>query len=212
MNKTTVIIGVLVLAVFLFFGCGFISTNSEFNSDIRPNDNQKPTKLIENSKIILVKNVKLDYLKLAIEQFCNLYNKESYIATPRLYLLDSEFAITFPYDIEFEQYCYFINYLENAHELSLLPDYKPEVKAWYLTKNGDEWINGDLVDKNIMIYIPEWDEEHDNVYLTTEDGLGFKMGFALGEASQRLDAPVEKFAANPIDFGTIKDKKTIDFQ
>ena len=212
MNTTLLIVGVIVLVMILIIQFGSKSTNPDLSSNIRPNKTQKPTKLIENDKLILVKHIKLDYLKQAIEQFCNTYNQDTYIALPRLFLHDYEFVITFPYNIDFERYCYFINYLENAHELCLLPDYKPDVRAWCSTKIGDAWMKNDLVNINVMIYIPDWDEEHDNVYLTTQDNIGYKMGFALGEASQKLDRPVKKFEDNPIDFNTLSDREAIDFE
>jgi len=203
---------VIVVALILIFQFGFKSTSQDFNSKIRPSTTQKPPKQIENDKLILVKNVKLDYLKQAIEQFCNIYNQETFIALPRLFLLENDFVITFPYNIDIERYCYFINYLENAHELCLKPDYKPDVKAWYTTGLGDAWMKNDLVNKKVMIFIPDWDEEHDNVYLTTQDNLGYKMGFAIGETSQKLDRPAKRFEENPIDKNTLTDKETIDFE
>ena len=212
MSKILVIIGVIVLAVILIFKNGFKSSASDLNSKVRPNNFEKPTKLLDNDKMILVKNLKLDYLKQAIEQFCNMYNREAFIALPRLFILNNEYVITFPYDIDFDKFCYFINYLENAHELCLLPDYKPDVKAWCTTKTSDSWMNDNIANKNVMIYIPEWDEEHDNVYLITEDNLGYKMGFAIGEATQKLDKPVLNYGNNPIDLISLNNKEVIDFE
>lgn len=212
MNKTLIIIGVIVIAVILIFQFGLKSSSSDLTSKNRPSDTRKPSKQIENDKLILVKNLKLDYLKQAIEQFCNIYNQETYIAQPRLFVLDNEFVITFPYNIDFERYCYFINYLENAHDLSLQSDYKPDVIAWYSTRIGDAWMRDDLVNKKVMIFIPDWDEEHDNVYLTTQDNIGYKMGFALGHTSQKLDRLVKSFEENPIELTKLMDKETIDFE
>lgn len=212
MNNTIVIIGVIVLAVILVIKFGFSSSTPDFSRKVRPNNSQKPTKLIDNDKVILVRNLKLDDLKQAIEQFCNIYNQEAFIALPRLFLLDNAYVITFPYNINFERFCYFINYLENAHELCLQPDYKPDVKAWCSTKTGDGWMKDEIVNKNVMLYIPDWDEEHDNVYLITQDNLAYKMGFAIGHTSQKLDRPVLKYENNPVDLSSLKNKEIIDFE
>jgi hypothetical protein len=80
---------VIVIAVILIFQFGLKSSSPDLTSKKRPSNTQKPSKLIENDKLILVKNIKLDYLKQAIEQFCNIYNQETYIAQPRLFLLDN---------------------------------------------------------------------------------------------------------------------------
>jgi len=212
MNKTLLIIGVVLVVGFLFFKFGLKSSESDLKNIARPNDSSKPTEPIVNDKIIIVKNLKLDYLKQAIEQLCNMSNQDRYNALPRLTILDNQFVITFPYDIEFDQFCYFVNYLKYAHDLSLKPDYKPEIKAWCTTKTGFAWMTDEIVNKKVMIYIPDWDKEYDNVYVTTQDDLGYKMGFAMGEEHHKLYKPVFKFEKMTIDLNTLTDRETIDFE
>jgi hypothetical protein len=212
MNKTLLIIGIVIVVGFLIFKFGLKSSDSDLKNTARPDDSNKPTDPVDNNKIIIVKNLKLDYLKQAIEQLCNMSNKERYNALPRLTILDNQFVITFPYDIEFDQFCYFVNYLKYAHDLSLKPDYKPEIKAWCTTKTGFAWMTDEIVNKNIMIYIPDWDKDYDNVYLTTQDNLGYKMGFAMGEEHHKLDKPVIQFDKMTIDLNTLRNRETIDFK
>src|SRR5690606_39859468 len=60
----------------------------------------------------LVNKISKTEIDSILAGFCNMYNKESFQAQPRLYKLnESQFAITFPYDIKFEIYCYFVNYV-----------------------------------------------------------------------------------------------------
>ena len=212
MNKTLIIIGIVLFVGFLIFKFGLKSAQSDLNNNTRPNDANKPTTPIENDKIVVIKNLKLDYLKQAIEQFCNMSNQNKYIALPRLTLLDNQFVITFPYDIEFDQFCYFINYLKYANDLSLNPDYKPEIMAWCTTKSGFAWMTDEIVNKSVMIFIPAWDKEYDNVYLTTQDNIGYKMGFAVGEEHQKLDKPVIQFDKLSFDLNILKDRETIDYK
>lgn len=212
MIKTVIIVGALIFVVILIFKFGSKTSDLDLSNKTRPGDSHKPTKLIDNDKLILVRKLKLDYLKKAIIQFCNIYNQEAFIALPRLTMLDNQYVITFPYDIDFERFCYFVNYLENAHELCLLTDYRPEVKAWCSTQMGDAGMTDDIVNKNVMIYIPDWDEEHDNVYLTTQDNLGYKMGFALGEAHQSIDKPTLTYEVNPIDLYNLTEQEYIDYK
>lgn len=63
-----------------------------------------------------------------------------------------------------------------------------------------------------MIFIPDWDDEHDNEYLTTQDNIAYKMGFALGHTSQKLDRPVKRFEESPIDLSKLSDREIIDFK
>ncbi len=212
MNKTLLIIGIVVVVGFLFFKFGLKSSESDLNNIARPGDSSKPKEPIANDKIIIIKNVKLDYLKQAIEQLCNMSNQDQYNVLPRLSILDHQFVITFPYDIEFDQFCYFVNYIKYAHDLSLKPDYKPEIKAWCTTRAGFAWMTDEIVNKEVMIFIPDWDKDYDNVYLTTQDDLGYKMGFAMGKEHQKLDKPLIKFEKIKMDLNTSTNREMIDFK
>ena len=78
----------------------------------RPTENLFPTNKIANDKLVVVEDVSENDINKILQEFCNSYNKETYQAIPRLTKLsDKKFAITFPYDINFEIYCYFINYV-----------------------------------------------------------------------------------------------------
>ena len=212
MNKTFLIIGIITVVVIVIFKFGTRSTDSDLKNTLRPDGSIKPTTTIKNDKIVVVTNVKIEYLKTAIEQFCNLSNQDQFMVLPRLMILDSKFVITFPYDIEFDQFCFFVNYIKYAHELILKPDYKPEIKAWCTTKAGFAWMTNEITNKHVMIYIPDWDEEYDNVYLTTQDNLGFKMGFALGEEHKRLNKPELQFEKANINLNISEYKKVCDFE
>ena len=61
------------------------------------------------------------------------------------------------------------------------------------------------------MFIPEWDKEHDNVYLTTQYNMGFKMGFAMGESHIKLDKPVLDYTNPPTELLKLTGSQTIDF-
>src|SRR5512133_10596 len=107
MNKTLlfIIVGAIIVAILIY---RFRNSSANSNQQLRPDSSQKPTKIIENDKIIIVKNLKLDYMKQALQQFCDSYNVKSYLVLPRLTMLDNYFVITFPYNIDFERFCYLV--------------------------------------------------------------------------------------------------------
>lgn len=70
----------------------------------------------------------------------------------------------------------------------------------------------EIVNKSVMIFIPAWDKEYDNVYLTTQDNNGYKMGFAVGEEHHKLDKPVMQFDKLSFDLNILKDRETIDYK
>ena len=121
---------------------------------------------------------------------------------------DNEFAITFPYDIDFEIYCYFVNYIYYPMDIK----WKPTVMAWATTNHGDTWVKEDAMNKKVILFVPEDDTEYDNVFMTTENNIGYKLGFAIGENSQRLDAPKITFVTPTFDVNTFPGKQTEDFQ
>lgn len=209
MAKGFLIIGFVIAIIGLVYKFGYAHPKSEPENQIEPKgfeENQK-----DNDKIVIVRKLALDYLKKAIEQFCNKYNKHKIIARPKLSVLENQYLITFPYDIDFEHFCYFINYLKYANELCLKPDYKPEIIAWCSTREGNSWMIDQLINKRVMLFIPESDKEYDNVYLTTEYNLGFKMGFAIGQSHIKLDKPVVEYKNPPKDILKIRGGQTIDF-
>ncbi len=203
-----IVIGIIVIIGFYF---RFIKSSSDFDNTKR-SDFDKPSKFIKNDKIIVIKNIKEDLLKKIITQFCNGYNQNDWKVLPKLTIDKFEYQIVFPYDIDFEIFCYFINYLKYPENLSNQDYHRPEITGWCTTKSTDKWMKSDIENKEVMIYIPDWDDEYDNVYLTTQDNLSFLMGFALGESSKKLEKNMIDFKKRPNNMKITKFIETIDFE
>ena len=199
-----VIIGVLITALFLK---SRISNNKSKNEN-RPANTEFPGGKVDNDKIVLIENASSAEIKKVIQQFCNSYNQEGFKALPLLTIVSANKCIvTFPFDIDFENYCYFINYLYYPNDIF----YKPIIKAWTTTKINDAWMKDEIVNKKVMLYVPVDDKDHDNVYLTTSAYKSYKMGFALGESSQQLSMPKEKYS-EPIKMNEINPGEVIQFK
>ena len=167
----------------------------------RPPADFKPSAKVENDKLVIVSGVTYDDLKRAVQQSCNLNNQTDYAVLPLLTrVTENDFAITFPYDVNFEIFCYFINYLKYPNDIF----YKPTIAAWLTTKRGDEWITDLSENKKVMLFIPEDDDEYDNVFLTTSDNVGYKLGFALGYERQLLDVPKMNFIEPHIEIASLE--------
>ena len=54
--------------------------------------------------------------------------------------------------------------------------------------------------KMTMLFIPESDTEHDNVYAVTEDGIAMILGFAVGYEYQPLPAGAYDFVEAHVEF------------
>jgi hypothetical protein len=179
----------LILAAIIFYALRTKVKTSEPQPDTdtrRPSQSTLPTQTKQNDKLVLVKGTSQADFKHVLTGFCNMYNKENFQAQPRLTkLTEREFVITFPYNMDFEIFCYFINYIEYPMELT----WSPDLTAWTTTKNSDTWITERSANKKAMLFIPTDDTEHDNIYMTTQDNIGYKLGFALGGEKQLLTFP-----------------------
>ena len=181
---------------------------SELNTS-RPPLSQKPTRLVQNDKIIVVMGVTYVDIKKALTDFCNIYNNKDFAVLPRLTKIsDSEFAITFPYDTQFESYAFLVNYLKYPKGIT----WNANVLAWATAKTSDTWITEKSANKKVMLFLADDDKEYDNVFLTTEDGIGYKLGFALGEEKQLLDTPNKAYVPPTVDINSLTGKTSEDFQ
>jgi hypothetical protein len=209
MKIILIIIGAAII-IFIIKACMPAGQKQNPNSDTtRPLNENLPKQENQNAKLVIVDNVSKTEIDNILTGFCNMYNKESFQARPRLYKLsESQFAITFPFDIEFEIYCYFINYVRYPMGF----DKSFSVTAWETTKQTKGWITEKTANKKVMLFIPEDDKEHDNVFLTTEDNIGYKLGFAMGEEKQLLQTPKKTYFAPTIDIKILTEKESQDFQ
>jgi hypothetical protein len=209
MKTILITIGAAIL-IFIIKACMLAGQKQNPNSDTtRPLNENLPKQENQNAKLVIVDNVSKTEIDDILTGFCNMYNKESFQARPRLYKLsERQFAINFPFDIEFEIYCYFINYVRYPMGF----DKSFSVTAWETTKQTKGWITEKTANKKVMLFIPEDDKEHDNVFLTTEDNIGYKLAFAMGEEKQLLQTPKKTYFAPTIDIKILTEKESQDFQ
>ncbi len=175
----------------------------------RPAENHFPTHSVTNDKLVIVEDISENDIKKIIREFCNSYNKETYQAIPRLTKLsDRKFAMTFPFDINFETYCFLINYINYPMGF----DKQFKTIGWATTKPTDIWITEKSVNKNVMLFVSDLDTEYDNVFLTTSDNIGYKLGFAMGEEKQLLNRPEKNYVKPPININELETKEYTDFK
>ncbi|MES2278581.1 MAG: hypothetical protein V4592_21305 [Bacteroidota bacterium] len=205
--KALIIFVVIIVILIVIKAC--TTGDQQMKDTSRPPADKKPIKTKENDKLILVENISHDNIKKALTMFCNAYNKQDYAAQPRLYTLDSnKFAVVFPYDVDFQTFCFAVNFLK--YPVGITP--APMVIAWATAKQGDEWITEKSVNKKVMLYLAADDKEYDNVFLTTQDNIGYKLGFAMGQEKKLLTAPKENYISQSVDPHSLTNLKHEDFE
>lgn len=205
-----VILVALALVIIIGFVILKLSVSKNDNRHTNPSRPKSPAskKVIENDKIIVIQGADYEDIKKVLYQFCNIYNKDDYAAIIKLTQISkSESILTFPYDIDFSVYCFLINYLYYPDEIS----YKANIKGWATTKSADDFISKKNADQLVMLYIPAGEKEFDNVYMTTENHKGYKLGFAIG-GIKTLDFPKENFVRNKYEIKDIADKQSEEIE
>ncbi len=212
MKTQIVILGVVIVVIIVIY---FIRTKlvtptvEPYADTTRPSNTHFPEKEVQNDKLIIINDIINSEVDKILTSFCNAYNQESFAALLRLYKLsERQFAITFPYDIEFEIFCFLVNY---AH-YPIGFDKSFEVTGWTTTKSGEIWITEKSENKKVMLFIPDDDTEYDNVYLTTDDNIGYKLGFATENEKQLLELPQKRFVKPSIGNAELMGKAYKDYK
>jgi hypothetical protein len=200
---------VVVIVVIIIVIKTRLSGNSMASDNSRAVNVSPPTEEIANDKVIVVNNVNHEDIRNVLTEFCNMYNKKDYAATPRLWQLSTDsFAVTFPHDVDFATYCFAVNFLEYPMNIK----WQAQVRAWTTTKTGDDWITDKSVNKQVMLFLAADDKEYDNVFLTTQDNIGYKLGFAGGKETQLLNSPKELFVIPSVSVASLSAQTHEDFK
>ncbi len=209
MKQQYLFIGFIIIVLIIFWN-RLKNQKPKADTDTkRPPESLFPKDKITNDKIAIVEDVNEADIKQILQEFCNSYNKETYQATPRLTKLsEQKFAVTFPYNINFEIYCFLINYIN--YPIGFDRHFK--TIGWLTTKPSDNWITEKSANKNAMLYLSDFDTEYDNVFMTTSDNIGYKLGFATGREKQLLNSPEKSYVKCPINISELETKEYTDFK
>jgi hypothetical protein len=211
MNLFQFIIITIAVAIFLinFLRRRLLKESPQFDLESRrPSLENFPAEEVDNDKLILIRNSDFKQLQRAIAQFCDLYNRKSFTAIARLVKISThEFVIFFPYNVSFDIFCYFSNYLQYPTDWT----WNAEVTAWTTTEENNLSIDELGKDCKIMLFIPSDDAEGDNVFLTTSEQMGYKLSFDLHEQWQKLEYPRRKYMPAVFDMKLLENSSYDDF-
>ena len=200
---------VLILAACYFSWAKYKQRKAEQGSrNGRHSRKSLPAHEMPNDKLVIIDNLSNAEADKILTDFCRMYNEEDYQALPRLYRLNERrYAVTFPYDIDFEIFCYFVNYVHYPIDC----DKSFDVSAWTATESVKNLIT-ESTNQRVMLFIPQSDKEGDNVYLTTEDNIGYKIDFAFRGKNKPLDFPALYFKKPPIAIEELSGKSYLDYK
>lgn len=201
----------LLLAVLLFYrlrkSINYLSQKKADAGTPQQSTKSMPVSPAQNDKLVLINGVSHEDLKSAVTSFGKMYNEDSYIVLPRVYKLSGqEFAVTFPYDVDFEIFCYFVNYMEHPIDIK----WTANVTGWMTIAANGIWVTDQIARKQIMVFIPEEEAEHDNVHFTTSENVGYRQNFAGG--TKPMNAPTRPYIPPPLDLAVLRGNQFEDFR
>jgi hypothetical protein len=179
----------LILILFVGFVLALILFVRFFTPKDHEQHEPKPANRVPNDKLVIIKGVEIGQVRQAVQQFCDLNNLQEgpRVVAQVTQVSESEIAVTFPYDIDFGKFCFFVNYMYYPNNI----EYKTDIKGWATTKAGDMWVGDSYAGKRVMLYIPANNTDYDSVFFTTEENVGYKIGFRdTGDPRQIIPSPV----------------------
>ncbi len=180
------IITIIIIAIVIVVLAQTLFKGNSSNNNVKLQFSENDFEIIRNDKIILVEGPIYNEVKSACMDFCNQYNKENYNVIIKIIRLDPTTSLlVFPYEIDFNSYCYLVNYLE----FPINQKYNAKVTGWLTSKRIDEWIDSRSVNKKIMVYNSFDLELADCVLFTTMDQIGYKIAFSSEKNPKEMESP-----------------------
>jgi hypothetical protein len=138
-----------------------------------------------NDKIICVSGWGEDELRTMVNNFIDEGTLAARIDLEKL--PDANFCLNFPDDIPAREFVSLINYLN--YPVNVEPTAKPIAIGGKATLNSEfQGIPKSLVGKKAIFYTPENDEDHDVVYLKTEESA-FATSFSHDDRWEQVNDP-----------------------
>lgn len=170
-----------------------------------PPDKKLPGHKVTHDKLIVVEKMQEDLIKRIIRDFCGWHNREMLQIIPAITkITDTLFAITFPYDVSFEIFSSLVNYLNYPRGYNR----RFYAMGWTTIRSADMWVTDDIAGKQALLFVPDFDTEYDNVFMTNADQIGYKLDFG-GQRAQLLDHPDKPYYMPPFTIEDLADKETV---
>lgn len=135
-------------------------------------------------------------LDRAIGEFVEMYSTEEKSVQHPTVTQDAEgYTLTLPSTIGYNLFCYWVNHLVYFDEKKR---FNKQVTAWYEVPEDAEGAWKPFAGKTLKFFIPESDDDYDDVYFTTKDNRCFR---------QEMDGPLKLVDAEELKRGVTPAKK-----
>lgn len=183
-KKRNVVERIFYIFVALAAICALLLRLIEDQTEAMPED------LAPNGKrMIRVDNMRRGLLDMTLKDFMNLYRLKGIVES--IEGTESRFVLKISSSVDFFTFSLLINYLTYSEK-----NRRYAVTGWYevgtyRTDNKKYAFSH----KTLMFYIPESDDEYDNVYFVTPEGVHFKQSFGNPAILRVLNSETRKYEA-----------------
>ena len=128
-----------------------------------------------SNSIIRVQNMSKNEIIDAIESFNKMneeYDEEHKNYIPEIKNFNNDFLLIFDRNINFKSFCYWVNYFVYSDRDKR---HNTDITGWYAVGNTNN--NHPLANNVLMLFIPESDNEFDNVYFVDRFNNCYKQEF-----------------------------------
>jgi hypothetical protein len=145
-------------------------------------------------------------IKKALQQWINLYSRDlkSNFEFKLTENSKGNYIVIPDQRIRNDQFAYLINYLTYPEGIN----YNVKVSG-YFTLTDTSLFPKKLLDKDLCLYIPESDSEHDNVFMVTRDNTAYKQSFTGKTTEEKLSI---KYEEPKLDLSELKDFEILKIQ
>ena len=148
----------------------------------------------QGQRVVLAKNMTENELRDAIKAFIEMYKEDiskNYVE-PEIKKGDDGFFLVFEPTLDYRGFCFWVNYLIYSDKNKR---HNNDITGWYEVGNTSN--NHPLSNKVLMLFIPESDNEFDNVYLVDNFNNCYKQEFNLDEKIIPLNELIIRYKEIP---------------
>ena len=145
-------------------------------------------------RVVLAKNMTENELSNAINTFLEIYNEDgnnNYVA-PEIKKGDEGFFLLFEPTLDYRGFCFWVNYLIYSDKNKR---HNNDIIGWYEVGNANN--NHPFSNKMLMLFIPESDNEFDNVYLVDDSNKCYIQEFSFNEKIIPLKKSIIRYQEIP---------------
>lgn len=184
---TSIVFAILAAIIFLIYKLPF---GKDYNNALDHIEEEAPN----SNSLILVQNMSENEIKNAIESFNEMSKEDENFEyySPQIKKFGKDFILLFSPTINYRDFCFWVNYLVYSDKNKR---HNNDITGWY--EVGNTTNNHPLSNKMLMLFIPDSDNEFDNVYLVDDSNKCYIQEFSFNEKIIPLKKSIIRYQEIP---------------